>query len=184
MSPAPAPADDGRAAHLVPGTRLPDIALPSTRGGEVNLGTLPEAAIIYVYPWTGRPGLADPQGWDDIAGAHGSTPETAGFRDAYVAFQALGIEVFGLSTQDTEHQLELSTRLAVPFPLLSDAAFRVQKALRLPTFEAGGAPYLRRLTLYVRDGRIGHVFYPVHPPEAHAVEVLAWLDPSRRRGGA
>jgi peroxiredoxin len=175
MSPNSVPADDGGAAHLVPGTRLPDIALPSTLGGEINLGTLRGAAIIYVYPWTGRPGLADPQGWDDIAGAHGSTPETAGFRDAYVAFQALGIEVFGLSTQDTEHQLELSARLGVPFPLLSDAAFRVQKALRLPTFEAGRTPYLRRLTLYVRDGRIGHVFYPVHPPETDASEVLAWL---------
>jgi peroxiredoxin len=175
MSPNSMPVDDGGAAHLVPGTLLPDIALPSTRSGEVNLGTLPGAAIIYVYPWTGRPGLADPQGWDDIAGAHGSTPETAGFRDAYVAFQALGIEVFGLSTQDTEHQLELSARLGVPFPLLSDAAFRVQKALRLPTFEAGRTPYLRRLTLYVRDGRIGHVCYPVHPPETHASEVLAWL---------
>jgi peroxiredoxin len=184
MSPAPAPADDGGAAHLVPGTRFPDIALPATLGGEINLVTWQGSAIVYVYPWTGRPGLADPPGWDDIPGAHGSTPETAGFRDAHVAFQALGIEVFGLSTQEFEHQLELSARLGVPFPLLSDAAFRVQKALRLPMFEAGGAPYLRRITLYVRDGRIGHVFYPVHPPEAHAVEVLAWLEPTRRRGGA
>ena len=85
-----APVDDGGAAHLVPGTRLPDIALPSTRGGEINLGTRPGAAIVYVYPWTGRPGLADPPGWDDIAGAHGSTPETAGFRDHYATFPALG----------------------------------------------------------------------------------------------
>ena len=83
--------------------------------------------------------------------------------------------MFGLSTQDTEHQHELSVRLGVPFPLLSDAAFRVQKALRLPTFETGGAPYLRRLTLYVRDGSVGHVFYPVHPAETHAGEVLGWL---------
>jgi peroxiredoxin len=184
MSPAPAPADDGDAAHLVAGTRLPDIALPSTLGGEINLGTWQGSAIIYVYPWTGRPGLADPQGWDEIAGAHGSTPETAGFRDRYARFLELGVEVFGLSTQDTEHQLELSVRLGLPFPLLSDAAFRMQKTLRLPTFEAGGAPYLRRLTLYVCDGRIGHLFYPVHPPEAHAVEVLDWLEPTRRRGGA
>jgi len=170
-----APVDDGGAVHLVPGTQFPDVVLPATRGGEINLGTRPDAAIVYVYPWTGRPGFADPSGWDDIAGAHGSTPETAGFRDTYAAFQALNIEVFGLSTQDTEYQQELSGRLGVPFPLLSDTEFRLQKALRLPTFEAGGAPYLRRLTFYVRDGYIGHVFYPVHPPETHAGEVLAWL---------
>jgi peroxiredoxin len=164
----PAPSDDGAARHLTPGGRLPDLALASTQGGTVNLCDRAGAALVYVYPWTGRSGLADPPGWDEIVGAHGSTPETAGFRDHYRAFAALKIEVFGLSTQSTEHQRELSLRLNVPFALLSDAGFGLQRALRLPTFETGGVPYLKRLTLFVRDGRIGHVFYPVHPPETHA----------------
>jgi peroxiredoxin len=175
LVPSSPPEDDGGANHLVEGTHLPDVALPSTLGGEVNLGTRPGAAIVYVYPWTGRPGLPDPPGWDDIVGAHGSTPETVGFRDQYASFQLLGVEVFGLSTQDTGYQRELSDRLGVPFVILSDAEFGLQKSLRLPTFDAGGKPYLKRLTIYVRDGRIGHVFYPVHPPESHASEVLAWL---------
>jgi peroxiredoxin len=169
-----APVDDGGAAHLR-GAHLPGITLPSTLGGEVNLGTRPGAAIVYVYPWTGRPGLPDPPGWDDIAGAHGSTPETVGFRDRYVSFQSLAIEVFGVSTQSTAHHRELSDRLGLPFALLSDEEFRVQNGLRLPTVDAGGTRYLKRLTLYVCDGLIGHVFYPVHPPETHACEVLAWL---------
>jgi peroxiredoxin len=169
-----APVDDGGAAHLR-GAHLPGITLPSTLGGEVNLSTRPGAAIVYVYPWTGRPGLPDPPGWDEIAGAHGSTPETVGFRDRYASFQSLGVEVFGVSTQDSAYQRELNDRLDVPFAILSDAKFRLQKGLRLPTFDAGGTPYLKRLTLCVRDGRIGHVFYPVHPPETHACEVLAWL---------
>jgi len=168
------PADDGGAAHLR-GVSLPDLALPSTLGGDVNLATRPGAAVVYVYPWTGRPGLPDPPGWDDIPGAHGSTPETAGFRDHYARYRALGVEVFGLGTQDTGHQSELSARLGVTFALLSDAGFLLQKALGLPTFDAGGTPYLKRLTLHVRDGHIGYVFYPVHAPEAHAAEVLAWL---------
>ena len=33
----------------------------------------------------------------------------------------------------------------------------------------------RRLTLVVDDGVIDHVFYPVFPPDGHAVEVLEWL---------
>jgi peroxiredoxin len=172
---AVAPVDDGGAAHLMRGAPLPDLALPSTLGGEVNLATLPGAAILYIYPWTGRPGLADPPGWDDIPGAHGSTPETAGFREQYGRFRVLGVEVLGLSTQDTAHQRELGARLGVPFAILSDEKFLLQKAFRLPTFPAGGTRYLKRLTLYVRDGRIGHVFYPVHPPETHAAEVLDWL---------
>jgi peroxiredoxin len=169
-----APVDDGGAAHLVPGTPLPDVALPSSVGGEVNLRDV-RAAVVYIYPWTGRPGVLDPPGWDGIAGAHGSTPETEGFREHYAGFQALGVEVLGISTQDTGHQRELSSRLGLPFAILSDAHFRLQQALRLPTFMVGGEPYLRRLTLVVCNGSIARTFYPVHPPETHAGEVLKWL---------
>jgi peroxiredoxin len=172
------PVDDGAARHLV-GLALPDLALASTAGGAVNLRGLARAAIVYVYPWTGRPGVADPPGWDDIPGAHGSTPETAGFRDGYPSFTALGVDVLGLSAQGVAHQRELVARLGVPFAILSDGEFRFQTVLGLPTFAAGGERYLKRLTLYVEDGRIGHVFYPVHPPEAHAVEVLDWLRKER-----
>jgi peroxiredoxin len=174
-SPPPAPTDDGGARHLIAGKALPDLALPSTTGEPVNLRTRRGAAIIYVYPWTGRPGVPDPLGWDVIVGAHGSTPESEGFRDAYDRYAAQGVEVFGLSTQATEHQRELSQRLRLPFAILSDEDLRFQSALALPTFLAGETPYLKRLTLYVRDGSIVHTFYPVHPPAAHAVEVLSWL---------
>ena len=177
-SPLPAPADDGGARHLTAGVALPDLALPSTLGEPVNLRSRRGAAIVYVYPWTGRPGVPDPPGWDDIAGAHGSTPETEGFRDAYDKYAALGVAVFGLSTQPTEHQRELGQRLRLPFAMLSDDAMRFQGALALPTFPAGGVPYLKRLTLYVRDGTIVHTFYAVHPPGAHAFEVLRWLERS------
>ena len=130
----PAPNDDGAARHLVNGLELPDIALPSSRGEMVNLGTRRGAAVVYVYPWTGRPGIADPPGWDDIPGAHGSTPETEGFRDHYLKFRAQRIEVFGLSSQSAEHHGELIARLAVPFPLLSDASFAFKQALNASHF--------------------------------------------------
>ena len=178
MPPAPpltSPSDDGATRHLAPGVELPDVALIATVGDAVNLRRRGGRSVVYIYPWTGRPGLADPPGWDDIAGAHGSTPETAGFRDLHGEFAALDVAVFGFSTQSTEHQRELATRLGVPFALLSDAAFAVQRGLRLPTFAAGGVRYLTRLTLVVQDGCIARVFYPVHPPETHAREVLDWL---------
>lgn len=173
--PAPPPLDDGAAAHLGPGLLLPDLVLPATIGDPVNLATRRGAAVVYVYPWTGRSGLADPPGWDDIPGAHGSTPQTVGFRDAYPRFCDLGLEVFGLSTQSRQHQRELCNRLGVPFPILSDSDFAFQAALRLPTFDAGGTPYLKRLTLIVGHGRLRHVFYPVPKPETHAEAVVTWL---------
>jgi len=172
--------DDGAARHLVPGLVLPDVALASSRGGTVNLGTRKGGCVVYIYPWTGRPGFADPPGWDEIPGAHGSTPETEGFRDHYLKFRAQRIEVFGISGQSSEHHQELASRLAVPFALLSDERFALKEALNLPTFEAGGAPYLKRLTLLVRDGRITHTFYPVERPATHAREVLDWLEEKRR----
>ena len=69
-------ADDSAAtAHIIAGTRLPDVALTATFGAPVNLARFQERAVVFVYPFTGTPGQPNPPGWDDIPGAHGSTPE-------------------------------------------------------------------------------------------------------------
>ena len=171
----PAPVDDGAADHL-PGAVVPDIELVSTDGGSVSLAALHGRTVVYAYPRTGRPGepsLVDD--WDLIPGARGCTPETCGFRDHHAELATAGAAVFGLSTQETAYQRELAERLALPFAILSDAALALTAALRLPTFEAAGHTLLRRLTLIVRDARIEHVFYPVFPPDRHALDVLGWL---------
>lgn len=173
--PWPAPHDDGGAAHLKPGVAMPDIALPSTRGGSVSLARHPGRSILCVYTWTGRPGLPNPPGWDDIAGAHGSTPQLERLRNLTTSFASLDTAVFALSVQSSEWQQELAQRLRLDFDVLSDDGFRLTNALQLPRFEIGGESYLRRLTLSIRDGVIDWVFYPVHPPDAHARDVLAWL---------
>ena len=83
--------------------------------------------------------------------------------------------MFGLSTQSTAYQGEMAVRLGLPFEIVSDEAFALQRALALPTFTTGGVTYLKRLTLAVRDGRIERVYYPIAAPGAHAREVCAWL---------
>ena len=173
--PWPAPIDDGGAAHLTAGTKAPAIALPSTSGAPVSLATLPGRSILFVYTWTGRPGLPNPAGWDDLAGAHGSTPQLEGIRNLASSFASLDTAVYALSTQSHGWQQELVQRLDLNFPLLSDEQLAFADALRLPRFETGGDNYLRRLTLSIADGMIDWVFYPVHPPDTHARDVLAWL---------
>ncbi len=168
-----APKDDGGAKHLIPGTRLPDVALEATRGAPVNLARFQERAVVFVYPFAGTPGQPNPPGWDDIPGAHGSTPEAEGFRDHYAAFQIKGFEVFGLSSQSAADQKAFATRAGLPFQLLCDARFAFADALKLPRFETGGVAYLKRLTLIVRNGVIYRAIYPVHPPGTHAVTLLA-----------
>ena len=171
----PRPKDDGGARHLK-GMALPDLELPSTRNRRVNLSTVSAPRIvIYVYPMTGRPDRQLPQGWDDIPGARGCTPETCGFRDHHKDLAKLHADVFGISTQDTAYQQEMVKRLEVPFQVLSDERMAFARALNLPTFTVDGMTLLKRLTIVARRGRIEHVFYPVFPPDAHAEEVIAWL---------
>lgn len=173
--PWPAPVADGGADHLEPGTRLPDIALSATPGAPVNLARCSGRAVVFIYPWTGRADLPNPPDWDHIPGAHGSTPQAEGFAALHRDFLVLGCPVYGLSTQETAHHTELSTRLRLPFPLLSDADFAFADALRLPRFTTGGVTYLRRLTLLIAGGTIEAVIYPVHPPDRSAAKALALL---------
>lgn len=173
--------DDGGARHLRRGARLPDILLASTVGESLSLARLPGLTVAFCYPWTGRPGLPNPPHWDDIPGAHGSTPQAEGFRNLERAFDELDARIVGISTQTGEHQGELAARLGLSFPLLSDVDFELQRALRLPTFATGGVTYLRRLTLEIRDGRIERVYYPVPNPSAHAREVCAALGMAHRQ---
>jgi peroxiredoxin len=171
----PEPVDDGAADHLR-GAELPSIELPATDGAAVDLAALEGRTVVYAYPWTGRPGqplLAE--GWDEIPGARGCTPETCGFRNHHAELAALGAAVFGLSTQDTAYQREPAERLSLPFSILSDAGLELTNTLRLPTFEVAGKTLTKRLTLLLRDGTVERVWYPVFPPDRHAGEVLAWL---------
>ena len=173
--PWPAPVDDGAASHLAPGQPVPDIALPSTGGKPVSPARLKGRSILFFYTWTGRPGLPNPTNWDDIPGAHGSTPELEGIRNLTSSFASLDTAVYAISAQTPEWQQELATRLGLDFDVLSDAGLALARALRLPLFNAGDITCYRRLTLSILDGRIDWVFYPVHPPDAHARDVLAWL---------
>ena len=170
----PVPSDDGACDHLR-GLPVPSVPLTATSGEVVNLSDLPGRTVIYCYPRTGLPGREPPQGWDDIPGARGCTPQSCAFRDHYKELQALGARVFGLSTQTTDYQREAAERLHLPFPLLSDSNLAFARALRLPTFDFEGVTLLKRVTLILRDGVIEHVFYPVFPPDKNAEAVLAWL---------
>lgn len=173
----PVPEDDGAARHL-PGTALPDVALPATTGGEIALSAVAGWSVVFAYPRTGRPGEELPggeEGWNSIPGARGCTPELCGVRDDHGALESLGARVFGLSTQDTDYQREVAERLGLTYPLLSDAHLRLTRALDLPRFEVEGMTLLRRLTLIIRDGEIAVVAYPVFPPDAAARQALGLL---------
>jgi len=171
----PVPVDDGAADHLR-GLVVPRLALPSTDGESIDLSALRRLTVIYAYPRTGVPGYPPlvPE-WGSIPGARGCTVESRGFGGYHAALAALGIDVFGISTQTTDYQREAAERLQLPFALLSDADLRLATALRLPTMKVAGQTLLRRFTVLIDAGVITHVWYPVFPPDTHAADVVAWV---------
>lgn len=173
----PVPEDDGAADHLLDAA-VPSVVLPTSTGGTVDLSTASKGdgyLVVYVYPQTGVPGHPVPRGWDRIPGARGCTPQSCAFRDSVGELSDLGASVFGLSAQPLDEQREFAEREQLPYPLLNDSQFRLARALALPTFEADGTRYYRRLTFIAQGGRILKVFYPVFPPQDNAGDVVAWL---------
>ena len=170
----PVPQDDGACNHLV-GMPLPNVALLATDGSMVNLSQLAGRLVIYCYPMTGQPNVPLPEGWDQIPGARGCTPQSCAFRDHYQELQALHANVFGLSVQSTEYQREMATRLHLPFQVLSDEQYQFQKALNLPTFVAAGMTLLKRVTFISHQGRLEAVHYPIFPSDSDPAWVLDYL---------
>ncbi len=161
----PVPQDDGAASHLI-GQRLPSIALTATDGAVIDIGAIVNTVVIYCYPMTGQPNVPLPDGWDQIPGARGCTPQSCSFRDHYQEIQALGADVIGLSVQSTAYQKEMAERLHLPFQVVSDADYKFQKALRLPIFQVAGMTLLKRITLIAKHGIIEAVHYPVFPSDS------------------
>jgi peroxiredoxin len=170
----PVPVDDGACDHL-PGMRMPPVTLRATGGREVCLADLRGWTVVYTYPRTGEDGLGAPPGWDAIPGARGCTPQTCGFRDHHAELASLRAAVFGLSAQTSEYQREMVERLHVRFDVLSDVDLEMARALRLPTFSFRDMTLMKRITLFIHDGVIEHVIYPVFPPDRSAAEAVRWL---------
>jgi peroxiredoxin len=170
----PVPVDDGASDHLL-GMAAPSLTLESSNGPIDLAAFAADRSVLYVYPRTGRPDRAIPEGWDATPGARGCTPESCAFRDHNEELRALGARVAGLSSQTLEEQVELSERLGILHPVIADPGLALRDALSLPTFEFEGDTLYKRLTLVFEGGRVAKVFYPVFPPDKNAEEVVAWL---------
>jgi len=174
----PVPEDDG-AAERVEGFAVPSLALPASDDTNIDLSA-PGRSVVFVYPMTGQPDTALPEGWDAIPGARGCTPQACAFRDLHDELIEAGAgRVFGLSTQTTEQQKEAAARLHLPYPLLSDNGLMFADAVGLPRFLVEDRTFFKRMTLVIEDSFVKKVFYPVFPPDRAAGDVLDWL----RAGG-
>ncbi len=176
----PVPIDDGAADHLV-GLSVVGLELNGTHGVMSLVAETPWT-VLYVYPRTGGPAVALPDGWDRIPGARGCTPQSCAFRDHHQELASLGASVRGISAQPLSEQQEFAERMHIPFPLLNDEALTLaHEPLELPNY-----PELRlykRLTVAIFAGAIQKAWYPVFPPDRNADDVVSYLTETGARSG-
>ena len=161
-------------ANLV-GQFLPDVTLPCTILPPVELNKLAGLIVVFIYPWTGKPDHPNPESWDNIPGAHGSTPQCRAYSNCYDEFCALGVKCFGLSQLNLEWQKDFAQRNNLVVPLLSDEAGSFARGLDLQYIVTGNKSYLKRRTLIALDQKIILDRTDVSPPEADADFILAHL---------
>ena len=139
------------------GDKAPDFTLPSQKGEQVSLKDYQgkQIVVIYFYPKDKTPGC---------------TAEACKFRDSYQAFEDVGAEVIGISSQSLASHSIFSTEFHLPFHLLSDEGGKVRKLFGVPA-SAGLLP--GRVTYVIdKEGIVRHVFASQTDIEGHVEGAL------------
>ena len=157
-------------------TDFPFISLPNQDGNLLNLHRSDTfRMILYFYPMTGRPDRPLPDNWNNIPGVKGCTIQTCSFRDNYDEIISLNALPIGISSQSIDDNKEMTSRLKVPYDVLSDEKLELSNELNIPTFSVNSKFFLKRITLIVEKKIIKKVFYPINDINKHIEEVLKWL---------
>jgi peroxiredoxin Q/BCP len=140
---------------LAPGARIPDASLPDQAGQQRALASFRGGTLLlYFYPKDGTPGC---------------TREACAFRDVWSRFEAAGVTVVGVSTDDVASHAQFAREHHLPFPLLADEDGKLAAEFGVRT-HLGMAS--RVSFLVDRDGVVRATFGDVDPG-VHADEVLA-----------
>ena len=167
--------DEGHVKNLI-NKSFPNISLPNQEGNLLRLHRLDTfRMVLYFYPMTGRPDKPLPDNWNNIPGAKGCTIQTCLFRDNYDEIIALNAVPIGITTQSVDYNKEMTSRLKVPYDVLSDEKLELGNKLNIPKLSVGSSYFLKRITLIVERYIIKQVFYPINDINKRIEEVLKRL---------
>jgi peroxiredoxin Q/BCP len=154
---------DGGTGLLPMGASAPDVEGRDATGKAIRLSDVRgHAAVVYFYPKDGTPGC---------------THEACAFRDAFQRYQTRGVAIFGVSRDSDESHKGFLAEESLPFPLVSDADGRIDRAYGVPNVLGMS----KRVTFLIGpDGKVARV-WPDVDPAVHAEEVLAAVDGYRPR---
>lgn len=145
-----------RTTLVAQGDPVPGFHAVAADGSAVDVvaGPRPRALVVYFYPRDETPGC---------------TIEAEAFRDEHAVYDAAGVDVIGISTDDNDAHRGFAANHRLPFALLADPQGQIAAAFGVPVTNG----HAQRTTFIVdRQGHIARVFSPVQP-RGHADEVIA-----------
>jgi peroxiredoxin Q/BCP len=145
------------AAELAVGADAPAFALQDQGGKTHRLEDYRGRwVVLYFYPKDDTPGC---------------TKEACNFRDDLPKLRALGVQILGVSVDNTESHARFATKYSLPFPLLADEGGVVAKAYDT-LWSLGPIKFTKRHTFIIGpDGKIARIYRDVKPEE-HSRQVL------------
>lgn len=119
------------------GSKAPEFELANDSGGETTLSDLLKDGplILYFYPADFTPGC---------------TKEACSIRDIHNDIQSVGLQVAGISPQDTESHVRFRDEYELPFVLLSDPE---KVAIRMYDVDGPFGVGVRRATFLINQDR-------------------------------
>jgi peroxiredoxin Q/BCP len=135
---------------LAAGNPFPSFSLPNQDGKTVNLSDFAgQWLVVYFYPKDDTPGC---------------TVQGKAFTASKADFDAAGIKVLGVSSDDVTSHKNFSHKFAFTIELLSDTNSKLMKALGLGQSEWKGMKFWDRTTFVVDpEGMISKVYEKVNP---------------------
>ncbi len=147
-------------ARLEVGTTAPAFTLVNQDEQKVSLKDFKgRSVVVYFYPADDTPGC---------------TKEACQFNDQLKAFEALGIEVIGISPDKADKHVKFRTKYGLEFQLLSDPEHKVMEAYgawgEKTMYGKKTVGTLCSTVLIAPQGKIAHCWYNVRA-DGHAAKV-------------
>jgi len=149
------------------GTAAPEFSALDQNGQSVSLTEYHgRKVILYFYPKDDTPGC---------------TKEACAFRDNFPTFNAIGVEVLGVSIDDGAKHKKFVEKYQLPFRLVADPDKTIVQAYGVWGLKKFmGKEYMgtNRVTYLINEEGVIEKVWPKVSPEKHAQELIAYLQPS------
>ncbi|MCA9660343.1 MAG: peroxiredoxin [Myxococcales bacterium] len=146
---------DGGQGPIAVGATAPAVSATDHNGQTIDLAALRgKPVLVYFYPKDGTPGC---------------TKEACAIRDIWSRFEAAGVVVLGVSSDDANSHADFAKEHSLPFSLIADTDLTWAKAFGV---ESSFKVIHRTSFLIDSEGKVAKIYVDVDPG-VHAEEVLA-----------